>query len=998
MKRTGLLNLIQELNEQLREGSCDLSSEELTYLNDLKNTLEEKFNEKIDFIENCDSCLSSFQIDIISNSVNKIADSLNIPINRKFESQKLNSLVHSINELGVQLKHQKENTIIANNNLVKAQKIAKLGYWSHEIESNVLNWSDEIYNIFQVDKKKTNLKLEDFIKYVHPEDQEKVIKTYDDSIKNKSLYKIIHRIILDDQSIKYVEERGETEFSKEGVPVRSIGTVQDITDSLINEFLAKDLFNDNEIGVAVVTGLHDVETSYFLSANPTFSKMLGYSNGELENKYVKSLYTKEEWSSIPKLLQQVKDKKIENYTTERNLIHKDGSLVPINLAVSSVWNNNSVDLIILKALNLNDIKRAKHELSTSVKQLELINNIIDETTNQNYSIEEVFSKSLKLITDFTQFDLANLYIKNNGKWESNNIWYLVNEEDSKFEPFIEFIENTKNDSKEGIPNIIDTYQKTVWIEDFCNVIKGNKKKNCQNINVKSAFAIPVWKGGELKFILQFFSSVTTNENEDILKITKNISTQLTSIIEKKEVEDQKAITDNHYKLLSENSLDIVVLHDPEGKVIWHSPSANLILGYDKDELNGINAFILIHPEDLEYVKDNLHEPIIQGKKIKKGVNARLRAKDGKYIWFDFLTKPILNKNGELINIISTARENTDAVLAKMALEESETTFRYMIEHSADIVSIYDTNGIIKYRSPNTKKITGYSTEEMIDQPAINFIPEEEHPKIAKTNKLVLKSYDKIVTTTYRYKKKNGDLIWLETSSRKIKMNDEDVIIANSRDVTERVENYENERKLVKEQEVLIREVHHRVKNNLQIISGLIQMQKKRVRHEDSEKELTETISRIQSIALIHEMLYQSKLFSEINFDKYLINLSAGIFKAFSQPDLHVEFIPELQHIKMDVEKSIPLGILANELITNSLKHAFTREIKNPKIKMTLNKKGKTISLSIEDNGKGMCHQDIDTSKSLGIRLIEGLSSQIKGKLSTECTPGKGVKTTIEFNI
>lgn len=997
MKRTGLLSLIQELNDQLRDNSHELSIEELTYLNDLKNILEEKFHEKIDFIENCDSCLSAFQIDIISNSVNKIANTLNIPIHHKFESQKLNSLVRSINELGIQLKHQKERAQVANRNLNKAQKIAKLGYWSHDIETDELNWSDEIFNIFQIENKNQKLKLDDFIKYVHPDDREKVLNAYD-LLKVQNSYKLIHRLLLDDKSIKYVEERGEVEYSKNGTPLRSIGTVQDVTDSIINEFLAKDLFNANEIGVAVIAGLHDFDCSYFLNVNSTFSKLLGYSEGEMDNKLVKKLYIQEEWNQIPELVQNLRDKKLESYTTERNFYHKDGYLVPINITVTPVWGDDSIDLIILKTLDLKDHKKAKHELSTSIKQLELINNIIDETTNQEYTTEEIFSKSLNLITDFTNFDLANLCAKRNGKWESNNIWYQRDEKGSDFEPFIEFIENTKIDAKEGIPNRVETSKRSVWIEDFCSIIKEIHKKNCNTINIKSAFAIPVWKEGELKYILQFFSSETKKENEDILKMSKNISTQITSIIEKKEVEDQKAVTDNHYKLLSENTLDIVMLHDPDCKVIWHSPSANLILGYDKEELKGVDGFTLIHPEDLDKVKENLHAPSIQGKKIKKGVNARLKSKNGKYIWFDYLTKPILNGNGEVINIISTARENTDTVFAKLALEKSETTFRYMIEHSADIVSIYDTNGIIKYRSPNTKKITGYSAEEMIDQHALDFIPQEEHSKMHSTLKHVLKSYDQVVTTTYHYRKKNGDLIWLETSSRKIKMDGEDVIIANSRDVTERVENLETERKLVKEQEVLIREVHHRVKNNLQIISGLIQMQKKRAKHEDSEKELTETIARIQSIALIHEMLYQSKLFSEINFDKYLINLASGIFKAFSQPNLHVEFIPDLQQIKMDVEKSIPLGILTNELITNSLKHAFTEKTKDPQIKITLTKKGKTVVLSIEDNGKGMCQEDIDTSKSLGIRLIEGLSSQIKGKLSTECTPGKGVKTTIEFNI
>lgn len=206
---------------------------------------------------------------------------------------------------------------------------------------------------------------------------------------------------------------------------------------------------------------------------------------------------------------------------------------------------------------------------------------------------------------------------------------------------------------------------------------------------------------------------------------------------------------------------------------------------------------------------------------------------------------------------------------------------------------------------------------------------------------------------------------------------------------------------LKEKEVLLKEIHHRVKNNLQIITSLLYLQSLKIEDEETKEIFKDSQNRVKSLALVHEKLYQSKDLARIDFSDYLKNLSNFIFTTYKTnvPNLHIDY--DLDEVFLSVEVSVPLGLIINELLSNALKYAFRGhqiDISSyPRILLRLKKlNGSEYIISISDNGAGLKDNfDIDESESLGLKLVTSLVQQIEGKL--EIHPKNDTEFKITFN-
>jgi two-component sensor histidine kinase len=188
-------------------------------------------------------------------------------------------------------------------------------------------------------------------------------------------------------------------------------------------------------------------------------------------------------------------------------------------------------------------------------------------------------------------------------------------------------------------------------------------------------------------------------------------------------------------------------------------------------------------------------------------------------------------------------------------------------------------------------------------------------------------------------------------------------------------------KALDDKEMLLKEIHHRVKNNLQVITGLLQLQKDEFHDEKVQAALNEGQSRISSIALIHQNLYQNKDLGNIEFKIFLQDLSKQIAELFESDSQKMNVILHLKETYIDIDTAVPLGLLANELLTNSYKYALKGN-PNPKIEIDLQQIDKGVyTLIYQDNGPGFKEPiDLENAKSLGIKLIVGLANQLGGKV------------------
>ena len=188
---------------------------------------------------------------------------------------------------------------------------------------------------------------------------------------------------------------------------------------------------------------------------------------------------------------------------------------------------------------------------------------------------------------------------------------------------------------------------------------------------------------------------------------------------------------------------------------------------------------------------------------------------------------------------------------------------------------------------------------------------------------------------------------------------------------------------VEEKEMLLKEIHHRVKNNLQLVSSLLSLQSDSMEDDQAINVLEEGQNRVQAMALIHQKLYQNDKASEIDFTDYLNSL-VGHFDQVNPINKKVDFAIECEDINLDIDTAIPLGLIINEFFTNAFKHAF-KEVELPQLSVSIKKiAAGEFTMKLADNGKGLPEElDWNKTKTLGLRLMRSLVKQLIGKMQYE---------------
>jgi len=210
-------------------------------------------------------------------------------------------------------------------------------------------------------------------------------------------------------------------------------------------------------------------------------------------------------------------------------------------------------------------------------------------------------------------------------------------------------------------------------------------------------------------------------------------------------------------------------------------------------------------------------------------------------------------------------------------------------------------------------------------------------------------------------------------------------------------NYEELIKLqLQEREVLLKEIHHRVKNNMQIIISILNLQASFTKNKKLIEILQDSQTRIKTMALVHEKLYQAKDFSNINFTQYITNLLEYLFASYRSPNQDVKFRINTETIPIEMDNIISLGLITNELVSNSFKYAFTGNVEG-EIDVSFKKlDDANLIFSVKDNGKGLpADLDYRNTESLGLQLVCILTDQIHGKLDVESSD-KGTTFSIIF--
>lgn len=219
------------------------------------------------------------------------------------------------------------------------------------------------------------------------------------------------------------------------------------------------------------------------------------------------------------------------------------------------------------------------------------------------------------------------------------------------------------------------------------------------------------------------------------------------------------------------------------------------------------------------------------------------------------------------------------------------------------------------------------------------------------------------------------------------------------DITERKQAENQVRASLTEKEVLLKEIHHRVKNNLQIISSLLRLQSRKVEDPQALSLFKDSQHRVQSMALIHQQLYQSPNLAQINFGKYIQTLTNNLFRSYGINRQTIGLNIEVTTAPLTIDLAIPCGLIINELVSNSLKYAFP-EHQDGKIEISLSsdQQGQLI-LTVSDNGIGLPENlDFQSTKSLGLSIVRNLTVQLGGNIILDCSQGTRLKINFPHSL
>lgn len=313
------------------------------------------------------------------------------------------------------------------------------------------------------------------------------------------------------------------------------------------------------------------------------------------------------------------------------------------------------------------------------------------------------------------------------------------------------------------------------------------------------------------------------------------------------------------------------------------------------------------------------------------------------------------------------------------------------------IVIADQEGSIQWVNPAFCKLTKYPEEELKNMNIRTFLQYDLDPSYYESISKKLKNGETYSDYIIN-ERKSGGLFYEQFTLTPFKSSSDSVshFIAIFRDITENTLNRISLEESLEEKESLLEEIHHRVKNNLATISGLIELQLFQTENKQIQKILKNTQLRLKSIALVHEKLYNDYLFSNLDIEDYLHDLVDTIVTLYNS-DKDISIIFETEPIKLDMVQAVPFGLLATEIITNSYKHAFKGR-KDGKITISLKKeKNGNYFFSVKDNGIGLPdNYKLGDSNSLGLKLIQTLSRQIGATIKTNHIDGTGY--TLLFDL
>lgn len=817
-------------------------------------------------------------------------------------------------------------------------------------------------------------------KIIHPDDIH-LLGDSEKSLKEKQKIsgvkeeQVVLRWIKKDGSIIWTETRTYDIFDNKGNKIAIEGISRDVSKQKYSELKLKESEERFKmLSNVAFEGVIFSEDGIIFDANDQFLKMFGYKNlKEVVGKNMIEDFVVKEQQKIVK-----KYAKLNSPAPLEISVHKKDKSV---FAVETKSQNIEIDNKTIRATVIYDItKRKQNELALK-QSIENYKSLVD------YSPDGVIIHVDGKIIFANPSALKILGAKKFSDIASHSLFDYI-------------LPEFHSDTKDRIIKSKKGYSLDFVEKKFITIDKKIITLETKPISIK-------FNGIDATQVV--FHDITTQKQ----LLQEKLRTQLaeeanqrlqTEIDERIKTENKLKEAQKYSRMLIDSSLDMICASDKNGNITEFNNAALKTFGYSLNEVLGKNVSML-YANANDRVKITDEELYVKGSFAGEVIN---RKKNGE-IFVAYLSASVLkNDEGKIIGAMGVSRDISELKKSELELKESEEQLKKqsaklnaVIESSSHVIWTIDKNHIVTSFNKNFAKHLEkrYGVKAHIGLSMIH----GDMLSTSQYNKFWINKYESVFKGNSEHFEtklidKNGELVWREIFLNPIKDEKGNIIEISGigHDITEKKLAEEKITQSLQEKEVLLKEVHHRVKNNLQVISSILNLQSSYVKDSSTLNILKESQNRIKSMAFIHESLYQTKDFTSINFSEYVVNLANNLVHSYSNIEQEVKLNLDIQNVFLNLDLAIPCGLIINEIVSNALKYAFVEKKENAEISIQMESDTENLKLKIGDNGIGLPKTiDYRNTESLGLQLVVTLTDQLNGSIDLDTK--NGTIFTIIFN-
>jgi PAS domain S-box-containing protein len=665
-------------------------------------------------------------------------------------------------------------------------------------------------------------------------------------------------------------------------------------------------------------------TGTITSWNSAAAGLYGYQAEEIVGRHISVLFSPDSFSEENRIIERVsRGERIEHFETRRR--HKDGHNIPVSLTVSPIRDSTG------KIIGVSKIAR--------------------DITERNRTAEEALLRSedrLRRVIEAAPNALVT--IRANGQIE------MVNAQAER----------------------MFGYPREELLGQPAEMLVPDHHPNLRNSFFSSPRSPPMGAGRDLfglrkdgsEFPVEIgLNPIETDEGTMVLSAIVDISAQ-------KRLEEQF----RRFRRVVESAPNAMVMINANGRIEMVNAQAERVFGYSREELLNQPVEMLVpkrfwqHHPDLRdsYFADPRSRPLGAGRDLYG-----LR-KDGSEFPVEIGLNPIETDEGTMV--LSAIID----ISARKRLEEQFRRFRRVVESAPNAMVMINVAGGIEMVNAQAQHVFGYTREELLGQPVEMLVPERfrrHDPGLRASFFGDPRSRPMGAGRDLYGLRKDGSEFPVEIGLNPIETDEGPMVLSAIVDISDRKQREESIQAALKEKDILLGEIHHRVKNNLQVIYSLLDMQSSKVGDETALQLLRESQNRIRSMSLIHQRLYESKDFGRVDFRSFLDALVPTLVSSYSADPSRITLLIDAAEVSLPINAAIPCGLIVNELISNALKHAFPGR-RHGEIRIGLAKgRNDRVELSVSDNGVGIPEGlDVANATSLGLQLVALLADQLAGEI------------------